>query len=638
MLHLPSMLIYGFLSFSMAFLNKALFEISDFRNSLFVILVQLLFVLLSFHVLGHLRLMSVPSMTKNDTYIFLVPSIFYSLSTILSLQALMKLNVAIYVVIKRCTPALTFVMQALVLRKQKLNIKVGFCVFTITIGAVITSAGDLTFHLESYIIGGLSVVFQTLYLLTIQRASEQKTSSEVLYINSLLSLPMVFVLMILFTDELSSVQMYNNYHTSTFWLYFLASTFGGGLLNGATFWCTMRNSALTTSVVGVLKSILQVFFGLFVFDRFSINTNTVIGIALSLIGGTIFSYLEYTTKKNKSVTMSLPTSQMKLVKNVKTMINSILILILLAIIQFSSTNKPCSREGSRIVRDYFTRALGPIYEKNQLAIPLECVLSPMRDLYYRQELHKVKVSNDKWLCKYCNKTFYSEYYLDMHFVNRHNNTLLPGEQSICLSNYCSIFRCDALKRPKRSLKSLNPFARNIHVTKKRPKRVINEQQLIVLRSQCSSLVSQCIPHGIPRDLRIRLQHQMYAEVCAYLTTTRYFELPTYRKPLVNFTLVFWLVIFIGMCLVGIGVVTHSDWKLDEHDDCQAAKHLSDESKSEVTSLLSTTPSNGILHSCKNTGASVRQRVRFKAPEGECQHSHSHSHSHSHHHEHHHDHM
>ena len=49
----------------------------------------------------------------------------------------------------------------------------------------------------------------------------------------------------------------------------------------------------------------------------------------------------------------------------------------------------------------------------------------MRDLYYRQELHKVKVSNDKWLCKYCNKTFYSEYYLDMHFVNRHNNTLLP---------------------------------------------------------------------------------------------------------------------------------------------------------------------------------------------------------------------
>jgi undecaprenyl pyrophosphate phosphatase UppP len=56
------------------------------------------------------------------------------------------------------------------------------------------------------------------------------------------------------------------------------------------------------SVVGVLKSVLQIFFGLFVFDRLAINLNTIIGIALSLCAGTIFSYLEYTAKKNKSTT------------------------------------------------------------------------------------------------------------------------------------------------------------------------------------------------------------------------------------------------------------------------------------------------------------------------------------------------
>ncbi len=55
-------------------------------------------------------------------------------------------------------------------------------------------------------------------------------------------------------------------------------------------------------MVGVLKSILQVFFGLFVFDRLSINFNTVIGIALSLIAGTMFSYLEYTDKQKQSAT------------------------------------------------------------------------------------------------------------------------------------------------------------------------------------------------------------------------------------------------------------------------------------------------------------------------------------------------
>ena len=53
-------------------------------------------------------------------------------------------------------------------------------------------------------------------------------------------------------------------------------------------------------MVGVLKSILQIFFGLFVFDRLSINLNTIFGIGLSLIAGTMFSYFEYTDKQKKS--------------------------------------------------------------------------------------------------------------------------------------------------------------------------------------------------------------------------------------------------------------------------------------------------------------------------------------------------
>jgi len=100
--------------------------------------------------------------------------------------------------------------------------------------------------------------------------------------------------------------------------------------------------------------------------------------------------------------------------------------------------------------------------------------------------------------------------------------------------------------------------------------------------------------------------------------------------LVNFTTIFCLVIFIGMCLVGIGVVTHSDWKFDDNDEYQSEQHLSDDSISTATALLSTTPGNGIINSSKTPTLSIRQRVRFKPLEGELQHSHSHHH---HHHEH-----
>jgi hypothetical protein len=50
----------------------------------------------------------------------------------------------------------------------------------------------------------------------------------------------------IFSDELLNIKTYEVYNTIKFWLYFLLSTVGGGLLNGATFWCTIKNSALTT--------------------------------------------------------------------------------------------------------------------------------------------------------------------------------------------------------------------------------------------------------------------------------------------------------------------------------------------------------------------------------------------------------
>ena len=94
------MLTYGFLSFILAFFNKALFELANFRYSLFVILSQLTFIVLSFHLLARLRVVSVPPISRADLSALWIPSIFFCSSTVLSLQALMKLNVTIYIVIK----------------------------------------------------------------------------------------------------------------------------------------------------------------------------------------------------------------------------------------------------------------------------------------------------------------------------------------------------------------------------------------------------------------------------------------------------------------------------------------------------------------------------------------------------------
>ncbi|CAF1054040.1 unnamed protein product [Rotaria sordida] len=601
MLHVSSMLTYGFLSFILAFFNKALFELANFHNTLVVIFSQLSFILILFHILAYFHCITLPIMTKTEAYTLLIPSIFYCLTTVLSLEALLKLNVAVYVVIKRCTPALTFVLSAIVLKKQNLNMKTGLCVFTITIGAAITSIDDVSYHMESYIIGSFSVLFHSLYLLTIQRYSEQRTSNDILYINSLLSLPMIFMLMIIFPNELSNIKSYEGYNTINFWLFFLLSTFGGGLLNGATFWCTIKNSALTTTVVGVLKSVLQIFFGVFAFEQLPINNKTIIGILLSLIGGTMFSYFEYTNKQTKS---GLNVIMMKLY---------ILFIFIWSFLNPSSAilSKPCSRENSRIVRDYFKQTVSSIYEKNHLSIPDECIFSPKRDIFYHQELHKTKITNNKWLCQYCNKVFYSEYYLDIHMSNRHNDTLIHDEQSVCLADYCSIFRCDVLKRHKKSFRAFHFFIRTSDVTKRKSKKILNEQQLTILRSRCASIINECVPHNIKHDTRVKMQHEMYAEICAYLTTNRYFESPTHDKTLIKITSIFCFVICIAMCFIGIAIIKRSDWKFGFHGDDETEKHLSDETISTATALLSKTPRNSIIHSSKHLTSNVRHRVHFE---------------------------
>ncbi|CAF1314781.1 unnamed protein product [Rotaria sordida] len=53
--------------------------------------------------------------------------------------------------------------------------------------------------------------------------------------------------------------------------------------------------------------------------------------------------------------------------------------------------------------------------------------------------------------------------------------ILQNEESLCLSDYYTIFRCDVLKRPKKSLKSLNPLSWGSGTIKQKNKKIINEQ-------------------------------------------------------------------------------------------------------------------------------------------------------------------
>ena len=70
----------------------------------------------------------------------------------------------------------------------------------------------------------------------------------------------------------------------------------GCALNYLLFLCTTYNSALTTSVTGTLKSIIQTTIGVFTFGGISINVFTLSGIVMNLSGGVLYSLTKYQEK------------------------------------------------------------------------------------------------------------------------------------------------------------------------------------------------------------------------------------------------------------------------------------------------------------------------------------------------------
>ena len=70
----------------------------------------------------------------------------------------------------------------------------------------------------------------------------------------------------------------------------------GCLLNYSLFLCTMHNSALTTTIVGVMKGVVAVLLGFFI-DTVAIHPLNVCGVCLNTAGGVWYSVAKYREKQ-----------------------------------------------------------------------------------------------------------------------------------------------------------------------------------------------------------------------------------------------------------------------------------------------------------------------------------------------------
>ena len=133
--------------------------------------------------------------------------------------------------------------------------------------------------------GAFSNLTQAIYLLLVQQSVHGKLSTvESLQLNSYNTLPFLAVFCIV-KGEISQITQFSKYTEISFFVIFFLTVSLGCLLNYSLFLCTQYTCALTTSVVGGVKAIVQTVVGLFTFGGVSHNLATYVGVSTSICGG-----------------------------------------------------------------------------------------------------------------------------------------------------------------------------------------------------------------------------------------------------------------------------------------------------------------------------------------------------------------
>ncbi|KAJ0768877.1 hypothetical protein HanLR1_Chr03g0106671 [Helianthus annuus] len=144
---------------------------------------------------------------------------------------------------------------------------------------------------------------QTMYLVLVERsgAEDGLSSIEIMFYNSLLSLPFLVFLIIVTGEFPSSLSLlYAKSASVYFFVMFVLSLVMGIILNYTMFLCTIVNSALTTTIVGVLKGVGSTTLGFFLLGGVQVHFLNVSGLVINTLGGLWYSLAKYQEKMKRT--------------------------------------------------------------------------------------------------------------------------------------------------------------------------------------------------------------------------------------------------------------------------------------------------------------------------------------------------
>ncbi|TEA29582.1 solute carrier family 35 member D3 [Lagenorhynchus albirostris] len=256
---------------------------------------------LSLELLRRLGFIAVPPFGLSLARSFAGVTVLSTLQSSLTLWSLRGLSLPMYVVFKRCLPLVTMLIGVLVLKNGAPSPGVLAAVLITTCGAALAGAGDLTGDPIGYVTGVLAVLVHAAYLVLIQKASADTEHGPLTaqYVIAVSATPLLVIFSFASSDSIHA-WTFPGWKDPAMVCIFVACILIGCAMNFTTLHCTYINSAVTTSFVGVVKSIATITVGMVAFSDVEPTSLFIAGVVVNTLGSIIYCVAKFLETRKQS--------------------------------------------------------------------------------------------------------------------------------------------------------------------------------------------------------------------------------------------------------------------------------------------------------------------------------------------------
>ncbi|CAL8392457.1 unnamed protein product [Arctogadus glacialis] len=301
---------HGVFSGSLNILLKFLISSYNFRYLTIIQFLTSSAAAVTLEVLRRLGKVDIPPFDFQLAKTFGSVCILSTLQSTLTLWSLRGLSLPMYVVFKRCLPLATLGISVCLLKNSRPSVGVTGAVLITTTGAALAGAGDLTGDPYGYVTGVLTVIVHASYLVLIQKTSFESNHGPLTaqYAIAIMASPVLLVCSMASMEGIH-VWSYAGWQSPAIVGLFLLCVLIGCAMNFTTLHCTYINSAITTSFVGVVKSIATITVGMLAFSDVQPTQLFVAGVVVNTLGSVIYCCVKYAETRHKSAYEDLEETQ-----------------------------------------------------------------------------------------------------------------------------------------------------------------------------------------------------------------------------------------------------------------------------------------------------------------------------------------